>query len=365
MFRLFGVLRLDLWIIAGNEISSGRKLSIIFAGHEVNRNYIEQLAFNDPCRQKYVGKKWLWKIPEAVKQNGNGCALAITEAPKFFRVLSKKRKCLYVPIWINGAIDIPSYIKADNYKKDLRRIRKNKLHVEVTKDLSQIHDFYHNMYVPYIATAHGSRAIITSYNSMKREFKKRNSSNELFLIKKDRDLIAGIVLLRTKDRARFWCRGVKDGNLDYLKYGVSGALYYFVAQYLEAKGFKMIGCGGSRSFLKDGVLQFKKHRGMRIVNSSDMDFLVEPLSMTSGLMGFLSNNPVTYRDKNKLNGALFVASDQHICSEDYTKIYKEYFLHGLSKLVIYRFGEADKKMADIVPPEYSDKITVCSAGDIF
>ena len=50
---------------------------------------------------------------------------------------------------------------------------------------------------------------------------------------------------------------------------------------------------------------------------------------------------------------------------DFERIYKDYYLRGLSKLVIYRFGEANGEMSSIVPPEFSDKITVRSAESIF
>jgi len=221
------------------------------------------------------------------------------------------------------------------------------------------------MYVPYITKAHGNRSVIMSYDYFKREFKKYNQCNILLLMNKEDECIAGISLLCTKNRANLVFLGIKDGNLDYLKYGVPGVLYYFSILYLREKGFRSVNCGKSRPFLKDGVLEFKKKRGGRIVHASKMGFLIKPLSKTGGVKGFFLNNPLIYEDKTGLNGAVFVASDQSLSKGDFVRIYKDYYLNGLSKLVIYQFGRTDGEIKDIDLPEFSGGITVRSAEGIF
>ena len=93
------------------------------------------------------------------------------------------------------------------------------------------------MYVPYITKAHGNRSVIMNYDYFKREFKKHSQSNILLLMNKEDECIAGISLLCTKSKASLGSLGIKDGNLDYLKYGVPGILYYFSISYLREKGF--------------------------------------------------------------------------------------------------------------------------------
>ncbi|MGB2866553.1 MAG: hypothetical protein WBC05_24695 [Sedimentisphaerales bacterium] len=361
---LFNILRPDVWIITGNEISSGHSLTMIFAGRETDKNFLNNLAFGSSCRQNYVGRRWLWRISETVQESGHDCDLMIAEVPRFYRTLLGKKKSIYVPCWISGEIDISSHIKKDSVKTDIRSIRKNRLHFEVTNEPSQLHNFYYNMYVPYITKVHGNRSVIMSYDYVKREFKKRGWHNVLLLIKKEEEYIAGISLLCRKNRAKLWSLGVKNGNSDYVRESVPGALYYFSICYLKAKGFTEINCGRSRPFLKDGVLEFKKKRGGRIVYTSKMGFLIKPLSKTGGIKGFFLNNPLIYEDKTGLNGAIFVASDQSLSRSDFARIYKDHYLRGLSKLAVYRFGEADK-ILDIVPPEFSDRITMCSVESIF
>ena len=371
IYRFFNILRLDLWTMVGDEIFSRKKLAIFYAGRELDKNFLVKLAFEDAFEENYIGKKWLWQIPRIVKEGNWGCSLVVIEVPNSFRKLSEKTKCLYIPGWVNGEIDIsvdnPSLFKQRNtsLKSDLSKVRRNKLRFEVTKDLSQLHNFYYNMYVPYITKVHGSRSKVMNYDYVEREFRKGGLFNDLLLIKKQEEYIAGVLLHYKKDKAKLSTLGVKDGNLDYVRDGAVGALFYFSIHYMAEKGFTRIDFGGSRPFLKDGVLRYKRKWDQKISNKKEIGFLIKMISKTEAVRGFFVNNPLIYEDKAGLNGAIFVTSDQSLSQSDFARIYKAYYLRGLSKLVVYRFGEANGEMSSIVPPEFSDKITVRSAESIF
>jgi len=365
VFWFVNVLKLNLWIITGEEISSKQELAIIYAGIEENKHLMIKLAFNNSYRENYLGKIWLWKIPQKVKEKGHDCSLIITEIPWSFRLLFAKKKCFYIPCWIDGEVDTSSPIKSDSLKTDMRRIRKNKLQFEVTNALNQLHNFYYNMHLPYVTTTFGKGASIFNYDYIKSEFGKRGRYNDLLLIKKEEEYIAGILLGYTKNGIYLHDIGVKDGKFDYVKEGVLGALNYFPIIYSKEKGYKRVNFGLSRAFLKDGVLQFKKKRGMQIVDTSKKYFLIKILSKTAGVKGFFLNNPFIYMDKEKFNGAIFMGNDQSLSQEDFKRIYKDYYIKGISKLFIYRFGKIDSKMQKTVPVEFSDKITICSAECLF
>lgn len=366
---LLSVIRIDSWIITGDEISSGQKLTILYTGQNPNKNYLIKLAFGNSCHETYLGKKWLWSIKTTAQKNHYDCDLMVTEIYKPFRFLFKNMKCFYVPIWISGEINISAdnsslfRHKNTSLKSDLRKIEKNILNYEVTNNLNELHNFYYNMYAPYLAKVHGNNAITTSYNDMKHEFEKRGSSNEILFITKDEEYIAGMLLISQKKQAKLWSIGVKKGNMDYVKDGVIGALVYFSINYLAEKGFKKFDSGVSRPFLKDGVLQFKKKWNQKVSNKRNLGFLIKILSKTSGAKGFLSNNPFIYENKRRLNGAIFVTNDELLSRNFFTNVNKKYYLRGLSKLVIYRFEEADNRILDTVPSELSNKM-ITSTADI-
>lgn len=370
-YTLFNILKPNVWIITGDEISSGQKLVIIYAGREKDKNFIVKLAFDGTFEENYIGKAWLWKLQKIAMKDNYDCSLMIVETPCLFRTFWGEKKCFYVPSWVSGAIDIsvnnPTLFKQRNtsLKSDLNKIKRNNLRFEVTKDLSQLRNFYCNMYKPHINKSHGNRAVEMSYEHVKSQFTGHGSLNDLLLIKQGDEDRAGVVLSYHRDRARLWFLGVKDGDLNYVRDGAIGALFYFSIQYLAEKGITKIDFGASRSFLKDGVLRFKRKWNQIISRERKMLFLFKPLSITGGAKAFFLNNPFIYEDKTGLNGAIFLTNDQSLSGRDFAKIYKDHYIPGLSKLVIYRFGSDNFEVNNIIHPDYSDKIIVRSAESIF
>ncbi len=362
------ILKLKVWAIAGEEILSKEQLTIIYIGDEKHKNFLAELAFGNSYKEDYIGKTWLWRIFKIVKAREHACSLMVAEVPKSSLVLFGRKKCFYIPFWVRGklntSVDTSSLVKNESLKSDLRRIKKNKLHFEVTNEVTQFDNFYHNMYLPYITKSHGNKALIMKYDLVKRFF----GECDLLLVKKNKEHIAGILIAYTyrKNRARLWCLGVKDGNSDYIKVGAIGAILYFSLLYLKEKGYKKVGAGGSRAFLKDGVLRYKKKWGQKIIGAHNkVGFLIKPLSKTAAVEGFFLNNPFIYMHKNRLFGAIFAEAGQPIPKEDFQKFYKDYYLNGMSKLFIYRFGESGSGTQEIVPSEFDDKITICSAESLF
>ena len=352
--QLYNKLRLNIWIIMGDEISSRQKLIIIYVGHELGKNLLIKLAFGDSYSENYIGKKWLWNIPKiATEGNFNG-SLMVIEVFRSFRIFFEKMNCFYIPLWIYGetniSIDNPLFIKSKSLESDIRRIKRSKFHFELTDDPSQLSNFYYNMYTPYITKAHGNISDIRSYDNVKRELSKHG---ELLLIKKENEYIAGILLRHKKNnRAKLSLIGVKDGNFDYVRDGVIGALVYFSVSYLAEKGFTMFEHGGSRPFLKDGVLQYKKKWKQKICGRAKSGFLIKIRSKTNGAKGFFLNNPFIYEDKTGLSGAIFLANDRSFSREDFAKTYKDYHIEGLSKLEIYRFVKTGRRIWNIEPQSF-------------
>jgi len=367
VFRLTDISKLDLWIISGEEITSHQELSIAYAGTEINRNYLIKLAYDNSFNEKYLGRVWLWKIFSVVKEKSPNCSLMVIAVDKLLWRLLTKRTYFNVPFWVSSSADISvdsSLLQKSQIMSDIRKIRKNKLSFEITQDLSHLDNFYHNMYRPYVAAAHGNRASIRAYDHMKREFK----NGELLLIRKENQYIAGTLLVYKKMQAgpRFF--GVKDGNFDYVKKGAFGAMYYFLIRRLKEKGYKRVDFGFSRPFLKDGVLRYKRKRGGSQISCSpqvDGAYYVEPLANTPGLRAFLLNNPLVFIAKGKINAAVFVDRDDSFSQEELEQMYEEYYFNGMSNLYIYEFGKNAGRTEKILPLQFSDKILFCSAEGLF
>ena len=350
-WRIYGLvhkLRINIWIISGKD-SLEIPLSIIYAGSEKHKNYIASLAFNSSYSEIHIGRTWLWNLISIIMKRSHDCSLLVleTKVKKTFCRLYKDQKSFFIPSWVNGEVDISADIslltKKEKLNSDVRKIRKNNLQFEVTNDECQFENFYNSMYLPYINKAHGNQTILMSYEDMISNM----SLCDLLLIKKDNEYIGGCLLIYEKNVPRIWSIGVKDANVDYLKAGVLSSLYYFAIKYLKQKGYKKVNFGLSRAFLKDGVLQYKKKWGLQIDNIIKTGFLIKPLSKTVGGKGFFLNNPFIYIDNMRFNGAIFVEAFQSLSKNDIEKIYKKYYMTGISKLFIYQFRKDDSGMVEI------------------
>ncbi len=351
LLSLIRIIRADIWMIRGEEIRSNQKLAIIYAGSAKNKNYLMKLAFGDSYTENSLGKTCLWNISKAFKDRNRDCSLVVMEVPKAFRMLFERRRCFYVPCWLLGEVDISVTIPfSDSLKTDLRKIRKNNLGFEVTNGQPQFRYFYYNMYLPYISNVYGDQAVLTEYNLMKQKF--RNC--DLLFVKKQQELIGGILLFYVGNAVHVWSLGVKDGNRHYLKEGVMGALYHFSFCYLREKGYKRVNFGYARTFLNDGVLQYKKKRGLKVLNTFNMGFLIKPVAMTAGVKGFFLNNPFICMNGGGLNGVIFVETDRLVSEKELVRIYKDYYLPGMAKLFVYRIAKGDNGLEEVVPLASSD-----------
>lgn len=370
-FRLVDISKLDLWILNGKEINSQQELSIVYAGTEVNRNYLIKIAYGNSFNGKYLGRVWLWKIFDVVREKSPNCSLMVIAVDKLLWRLFTKWTYFDVPFWVSSLADISAdsslLWRGKDVKNAIRKVRNNKLSFEITQDPSQFDNFYYDMHRPYIAAAYGNRAIIHPYDDVKKEFK----NGELLLIKKENQYIAGAILIYKKMQAGGRLVGVKDGNFAYVKEGAVAAIYYFAARRFKERGYKKVDFGLSRPFLKDGALRYKrKWGGSRIAYSSQADgiFLIAPLRKTPGLKAFLINNPFIFVDnidKRKINGAIFVDSGHPFSQEELDEMYKEYYFDGMSNLYIYEFGKNTGRGEKISSLKFSNKIKLCSAERLF
>ena len=365
IYWLLSVLRLDFWILQGNEITSKQKLDILYGGTKENRYFLMRLAFNEPSAEIYIGKKWLWAAARILKKNGSSIALTVIEVPQSFKKFFTHNNYFFVPNWVYGEVDISFdisiFMENKSLNSDVRRIRKNNLTYEISRDLDQFHNFYSKMYVPYITGAHGRESVILNYDSMKEEF----MNGELLLVTKKGEHIGGMAIIYSNHKPRLWCLGIKDGNMDYVIDGAIGALFYFSVKYLKEKGFSTVNFDLSRSFLKGGVLQYKKKWGMKIVNATLMGMIFRPLVKTDGLKNFLINNPFICLRNKEFYGAIFIEEDRLLTDEDFTEFYKMYYLEGLSRMLIYQFGQKESHNRNAVTKERSGKFTMSSAERLF
>jgi len=340
-FSLKRIIRSKAWIIEGTEVASGEHLNVIYLGEEVQKNYITDLIFNGNCKEKYIEKKSLWPLFHLIK-NLSQCSLMIIEGNYHDYKSDTEKGEFFIPLWLHSNVDIPLVASNKSAKEDLRRIKKNQLEYVVTREPNQFHDFFYNMYLPYVKNRHQDRTLLMGYDIMMQRAK--DETCELLLVKKDSESIAGTLIVFKEKLPKLWSIGVKDGNLSYLKTGVVAATYYFSSLYLVGRGYEKMNTGSLRAFLKDGVLQYKKKWGVRVSSHDTKGFLLKPLSRSEGLKGFFSRNPFVFVNEGKLSSAVFIENEKMGTDESYKKFHKNYYLAGLDEMIVYQYGDRENRM---------------------
>lgn len=356
--------RVNAWVISGDR-SLKTSITTIFTGNKKNKNYLNNLLFNNLCSEVHIGKIWRWNSIKIVHKKPPGCSLRISEIHKNSRKLPGNKASFFIPCWVGGEADLSADISTIIHKKslnsDLNKIKQGNIQFEITKEKSRFDNFYYTMYLPYVTRVHKNRVIPLSYETMKKNFKRC----DLLMVKKDSEFIAGQLIIYNNDIPRLWFTGLKNGNTDYLKYHITGAMYYFAMTYLKQKGCKRVHFGLTRPFLNDGVFQYKKKRNLQITDSSKIGFLIQPLGKLTTVKEFFLKNPFIYLEKGKFYGAVFIDNDQLHSQEDYEKIYETYYIKGLSKLTMYLFGDNQKNMKEAIPPKLFGRMSLHSAETLF
>lgn len=361
-------LRLNSWVIKGEEKTTKQEIKVLFTGRDLSRYYIEDLVFSNIIEERYIGRKWIWTTLRMARKNYADCSLLIAETGDILAKLFRRKQELFIPCWIVGEIDINANSgdsiqkhRGKGIMKDIRRIKRNKLDYEITNKQAQYREFYHNMYKPFAIKRYGNKADVESYQDLNMSFKK----GELLLVKMGGVPVAGTLIKYKKNQAFLCVLGVKDGDSSYLKFGTTAALYYYSIKYLRGKGFKRVDIGATRPFLMDGVLRYKKKWGLKIIRTSGPGFLIKPLSEKAVVKGFLLTNPFIFKDSGNIYGAVFLPPEQVDSQKSVERVFNSYYIDGMSKLIIYAFDGDDNVVRINIPDELSNKIIVLRADELY
>ena len=332
---LLELIKPNIWILEGDEKTTNKNLKIIYIGTEKSKNYIMRTTFTNVCSEVYLGKKFFWNAYYMLSKNTYKCSLAIVEGTSIDKYLYGSVKDFLVPLWVDSVTDLPLIATNSSAKRDLQRLRSNKLEYIVTRDDEMLHDFYYNMHRPMIRDRYQSGVFEISYDGMKETMKE--NCYELLLIKKNDVFISGIVFQSCEDIPRLWKNGIRD--IKYWGDGAIAATYVFPSDYLWKKGYKKVSYGQMRSFLNDGLLQYKKKWNITLKVASRRGYILKPLHTSAGLKGFFENNPFIYMERNMLFGAVFMDEDEQYSEEDFRQLQKKYDMKGLSELNVFIIRE--------------------------
>jgi hypothetical protein len=178
-----------------------------------------------------------------------------------------------------------------------RRIRKHNLTYEILTDKKSFNYFNEKMYLPYMTKRHGEEALIDDLNTIW-----KSSPAPVLIAIMEHGVIVGASLIRKSGESLYFKRmGLLDGNNDYRRHGVIGALYYFGIVEGQRMGCRYFDLGGTRPFLTDGLTKYKMGLGAEFVPelSSRKEYLWLGVNEHSIVAKeFISNNPFMHLNKD-------------------------------------------------------------------
>ncbi len=344
--KLFGNLSLHVWRLEGRGKKCHLRLVIYFLGMEKEKNSFQQLWFETNLVEEYLGKKNICQIKPFINNLKSQCTLVVIECNAIVQYLLKKKNDFFVPLWINGMVNIPLDISSKSALDDYRRIKNNNLSFTIKDRKEDFDHFYYTMYLPYINLRFDNQSQKITYNTMTKMISSHNC--KLLIVKQDDLPLGGIfIILRKNHHPYIWILGVKNADLEYVRRGTIAALYYYSAQYLAQSGREKMLVGASRPFLNDGILKYKKKWGMYIISSSFTGLLFKPGNDSDSLSIFLQKNPfITYKNR-KLYGTVFIDSGIKDQQSIIKQMQKEYMLRGIQDILFYQVITDQQKIIRI------------------
>lgn len=321
--------------LSGFEKASGAPLDVLLVGDGIEKAYILDRLFAGQVSTSKRERKWHWQVSAKVRKSPADLVIGCNVASSF-RQHPNSGADFFLPRWLAGDVAIATVIErarvCDNVKRDKKRIRKNGFGYVLVAEPTKFRWFYDTMYVPYVTNTFGEMCAQIDYS----ELEPCIPNSTLMLVTKDSEYVAGQVLTFDGDRARSWFGGVKNGDREWVRCGVKAAMYVFIFEELAKRGVGFYDFGGSRPFLNDGVMQFKKKWGMALNGAHSNGFVFQIINDTPGVREFLKHNPFVYQNNNsELVGAMFVDTSEGEKNDELRGQFKLNSFNGLSALEVY------------------------------
>ena len=316
-------LRVEVWVLVGTERRSGEPLEALIAGQLQTKNYLAELLFQ-PSYSEIHRRMWRWSVLRKATTRRSSHAMAFVDTDVRHSRQSEDVHVFWLRGWVRTELELARAVeriqRSDGIKSDVRKIQENGLSCDTTCDPIELELFYWDLYVPYARRGYGDKAIYMDYEQMWSGLK----NPVLLRIKKDGQTVAGMVILQPENAVpHWWLLGIRNGDRNLVKQGVLAALYLFGIRYLEERGYARALLGGVRPFLTDGVLQYKRKWGARLIAGDDGDphwFLVAITQPTRAVREFLKACPLIGEDEEGLVGSVFV---DDVSSDDNERVRRQ------------------------------------------
>lgn len=334
-------LRVPVAILRGPSPYSGRPWVILMAGSQPAIDNVSHRFFACPPQREVVGSLPLWRLPSTLKRLGASADLVIARVDRLSARLFFRTPCLVVPesvgSWLAVPDDLNKAARANHsLSEDLRRIRREKLALEVSHTQPDCEVFYHTMYVPYLRKRHGELAIVRNLPQMRRAFRRGG----ILWVLRDGQRVAGGLFYQRNDVLYPLAVGTAGGDFTLTKKGALAAVYFFYLQYAHSQRCTRIDFGGSPPVLNDGLLRYKCKWGARLTAQSltHYDYLMRWERPNEQVIAFLAHRSLIFRRHGQLAAVTALESGNVATPDLVRQIHCSLSIPGLQRLFIISSG---------------------------
>jgi hypothetical protein len=244
------------------------ELTVIFVGPDHGKAQLTRLLFEHapheealpsiPARRlQHQAEAWL---------AGDEADLVVCELPRSLPPRPGSPLTLTVPTWIDHRIALPrapeellAGKRSERRRAQIRKCLERGYTSRFSDSLEDFDYFYHTLYVPYAQHRHGSRFLVTPYETAKKWFLKGG----LLLVVADGKTIAGNICYMQDDVFHARDRGMLSETEKYWREGGSSIVDWFCIPRAYEQGAKVYHQGGTRGWHSDGVFWYKALWGAR------------------------------------------------------------------------------------------------------
>jgi hypothetical protein len=277
-------------------------MKIAYAGYSsIKKNYYVRLLLDRSGHHTFLGRRLYWQIPELIKSYN--LDIVVSEISPYVIKKFQNYKGYIVPEWVRMKINIDRPISeickrhVSDFSDVIRRIRKYNMTYEILTEKESFNYFNEKLYLPYITKRHGGEAWIEDLS----QIWETTHSPLLMAVKENGVIVGGSFIKKSEDSLCLMRLGLLDGNDEYRRHGVIGALYYFSILEGKKMGYKYLDVGGTRPFLTDGLTRYKTGLSAQFVSSLSPTavYLWLGVNEHSNIAGeFMRKNPVVYVNKD-------------------------------------------------------------------
>lgn len=344
--RIFAKIRprvchLSSFTFQGKTKTSHDSLRSSFFGGKEIAHYFLQLSYDQESKIEFDGRTTYNEILSVAQEKK--ADIVFVDADRIFSRFLFSKGFLLLP-YVNFVLDVSGTLDTTiagmnrNKKRIFRKIDELGYSYETTRDLEKCRLFYRDMYLPHVRERYAESARPLSWV----DFEKHLRKGGLMLVKLEGEYVSGILYSPNGEEVRSLVLGVSNVQ-EHMSDGAASAPLRFLISWAKENGFKRIDYGSTYPFFKDGVFLYKKTWGMRIrpIEGKDAKIIAVKFDNFRNAREFLLANPSIVYDSGRLVGIVFSDSDIE-------RIREEYYVPGLSGLVVYtsRVDSANKSPED-------------------